>query len=335
MIGRPPFDRHELLKLNLNLRYGSAFALASDNAELLEGVHATSLLYILDEAKAIPAVVFDSVEGAFAGEGEAMGLASSTPGEPSGRFHAIQVRAPGLEDWHVVHVSLARALSAGRVNADWVEQRRLQWGESSALFSNRVLGEFHFADADGVIPLAWIEVAVERWHANSEKTLGTLDRVGADIARSGSDSTVLALRCGHRIHELHTSFHEDTMQTAGRIAGLLIANPGATAIVDTDGLGAGVTDRFREQGLKVQAFHAGAKSDRRDRSKELGFVNVKAAAWWLLRIIGPGVRIVGGVTARRQTPLGLGCSPLEGRIKQQGSDREQRRGEDAPRTVHR
>jgi hypothetical protein len=94
VIGRPPFDRHELLKLNLTLRFGSAFAVASDVPALIEGVHADSLLYILDEAKEIPAGTFDAVEGAFAGEGEAMGLASSTPGQPTGRFFDIQTQKP-------------------------------------------------------------------------------------------------------------------------------------------------------------------------------------------------------------------------------------------------
>lgn len=73
------------------------------------------------------------------------------------------------------------------------------------------------------------------------------------------------------------------MQTTGRVGGILKANPGARAIVDTDGLGAGVTDRLREQGYEVVAFHAGSKSGRRDRSGELGFLNLRAEAWWSFR----------------------------------------------------
>ena len=73
------------------------------------------------------------------------------------------------------------------------------------------------------------------------------------------------------------------MSTAGRVKGILDANPGAVAVVDTDGVGAGVTDRLREQGRRVEAFHAGGGRRRRDRSGELGFVNVRAGAWWQLR----------------------------------------------------
>ena len=44
VVGREPFDeRSELLALNIKLHYGSAFAVASDNAVLIEGAHADSI----------------------------------------------------------------------------------------------------------------------------------------------------------------------------------------------------------------------------------------------------------------------------------------------------
>ena len=59
-IGREPFsERTELLTLNLTLRHGSAFAVASTDLQLIEGAHAESLLYIFDESKSISGDVFD------------------------------------------------------------------------------------------------------------------------------------------------------------------------------------------------------------------------------------------------------------------------------------
>jgi hypothetical protein len=297
-LGRKPFRTNELLRLNLNLEFGRAFAVASDVPALIEGVHADSVLYLFDESKAISVHTFDAAEGAFSGGAgtEAFALATSTPGEPVGRFYDICRRRPGLTDWHPVHISLERAIAAGRVSAEWAEKRKVQWGESSQLYANRVLGEFQSSDEDGVIPLSWVEAAVRRWEERDfeERPLDALDVVGVDVARQGDDRTVLALRHGTRIHELRYSFHEDTMVTSGRVGGILIANPGAAAVVDTDGLGAGVTDRLRESlgddtgdmvdgGFNVVAFHAGKRTDRRDRSGELGFTNTRSAAWWHLR----------------------------------------------------
>lgn len=224
VLDRAPFnDRTELQVLNLRLEWGSAFAVASDNAALIEGVHADSVLYIFDESKTIPADTFDAAEGAFSGAGEdtpaeAFGLAQSTPGEPSGRFYEMHQRKPGLEDWWVRHVTKEEAIAAGRVSREWTEKRKAQWGEDSAVYANRVEGEFHSSDADGVIPLEWVERANERWRAWRDAGFpgrSGLVIVGVDVARSGPDETVLAPRFGWNVDTLRRSRKESTTQTKG------------------------------------------------------------------------------------------------------------------------
>jgi hypothetical protein len=292
-IGRKPFDeRSELLSLNLKLKHGTAFAVASSNAELIEGVHADSVLYIFDESKAIAAATFEAAEGAFSGanpEGgipEAFALAASTPGEPNGMFYDIHARRPGLEDWWARHVTLAEAIAAGRVAEGWAEQRKRQWGADSAAYNNRVLGEFHSSEEDGVIPLGWVEAANDRWRAWDEAGRPDIPgcrTVGVDVARSGSDKTVMALLDGHVVTELRHTSREDTMQTTGRVQGILAAHPDRRPVIDVIGIGAGVVDRLRELKVSVEAFNASESTDRKDRSGELGFTTKRAAAWWNLR----------------------------------------------------
>lgn len=299
-MGREPLDeRSELLTLNIKLRYGSAFAVASDNPELIEGAHADSVMYVFDESKAISADTFDAAEGAFSGAGEGSGneafaLAMSTPGEPNGRFYDIHRRAPGLDDWWARHVTLEEAIAAGRVAREWAESRHLQWGDSAVYF-NRVRGEFHSSDEDGVIPLGWIEAANERWRAWDEAgrpDIEGLRVVGVDVARTGADKTVLALRYGHHLTELRHTVKEDTMATTGRVKGIVDAIPKMQAVVDVIGIGAGVVDRLREQRRPVEGFNASEGTNRKDRSHELGFVNCRSAAWWNLReILDPAAGI--------------------------------------------
>ena len=286
-----PFTRQELQYLNLRLTHGHAFAGASANSALIEGAHADSLLFIYDEAKAIPATTFDACEGAFSGAGEggteAFALALSTPGVAQGRFHDIQVRKPGYEDWHPVHVTLDRAIAAGRITREWAGQRKRQWGEQSAIYQNRVLGEFHAGDEDSVIPLSWAEAAVARWHewdAAGRPDTGMPRTVGVDVARSGEDKTVLAVRNGPVLTELRRSVKEDTMQTTGRVVGILEAGDfPRTAVVDVIGIGAGVVDRLREQEYQVTAFNASEGTKRRDVTRELSFSACRSAAWWGMR----------------------------------------------------
>lgn len=294
VLGREPFSElTELLALNLKLHYGAASAVASNRAELIEGAHADSLLYLIDEAKVVPNATWDAIEGAFSGgrpDGlpEAFALAVSTPGPPTGRFYDIHRRAPGLEDWHTRHVTLQEAITAGRISPEWAEQRARQWGRDSALFHNRVLGEFHASDEDSAIPLSWVEAAVERWHAWNDEGRPPVDGrriLSVDVARTGSDSTILAYRHGPLIRELEAHDLEDTMKTTARVQAALGADgaEGLVPVVDSIGVGGGVVDRLRELRLPVLAYTGSAKTRARSRDGEFGFTNVRTAAYWRLR----------------------------------------------------
>ena len=270
----------------MRLGHGQASAAACSNPALIEGAHADRLLFIYDESKAIPAGTFDACEGAFSGTGEALALALSTPGDPSGRFDDIHARRAGDEDWYARHVTLDEAIASGRISGDWAEQRRKQWGPDSAAYANRVLGDFHAGDEDTVIPLRWVESANERWlewHEAGRPDLPGPHVDGVDVARSGEDATVIAIRRGPVVVELRRSTKEDTMQTTGRVKAHLDTDPDATAMVDVIGIGAGVLDRLREMGCRAEAFNASAGTRNRDSSGELGFANVRSAAWWLMR----------------------------------------------------
>lgn len=290
-LGRAPYNpRTELLDLRLKLSHGAATAVASNQPERIEGAHARELLYLIDEAKIVPPETWDSIEGAFSNAGpdtadNAYAFAMSTPGPPSGRFYEIHRRAAGYEDWWVRHVTLEEAIAGGRISRQWAEQRARQWGEDSAMYHNRVLGEFHASDEDSVIPLAWLEAAIERWHewnrAGRPSPGGPL-WTGVDVGRGG-DETVMAQRDGWAL-TLQAHRKRDTMATVGLVQGM-----DGRAIVDVIGLGAGVYDRLREVGARPLAYAGSGRAGTRDRSGKYGFVNVRSAAYWHLReLLDPG-----------------------------------------------
>lgn len=282
------FGRNELLQLELKLKFGSAFAVASDEPTNIEGAHADQILYVLDEAKAIPADTWDAVEGAMS-TGSTYALAISTPGSAQGRFFAIQKREPGYEDWKVRAVSLEEAIVAGRIQKKWADQRRLQWGETSPVFVNRVLGEFSTTDQEGIIPLDWIEKAIERYLQHRED--GTLEAekitaVSCDVASTGVDLTIIAVRRGMVVSRILEFSKVTTMATTGNVKGSLTSAPkGTPAVIDVIGVGTGVVDRLREQGVKVDSFNGSESSKAKDASRELGFINRRAEAWWHMRDI--------------------------------------------------
>lgn len=259
--------RPELLMLSMKAEGGEAFAVASDNPDLIEGAHASKLLYILDECKAIPERIWDSVEGAFA-TGTCFALAISTPGSRSGRFYDIFRRMAGFEDWQVRHVTLVEAIEMGRISKQWAEERKRQWGESSPVYQAKVLGEFPEQSEDSLISLAWIEAARERELEPEGKKIG-----GLDVARFGDDDSCLVIRQGECVLEVRGWHGNDTMETAGRAK-----VSGVEVCVDAIGVGAGVVDRLKEQKYPAHAINVGEKAVDGER-----FKNLKTELFWNLR----------------------------------------------------
>lgn len=295
-VGREPFTSDELLSLEIKLSTGQFFCLTSNDPGNLEGLHADSLLFIFDESKLVPDEVWDALEGAFSTHSDVAGkeifvLAISTPGSKFGRFYDIQSRKKGYEDWHTTKIGLAEAVKARRVSKEWAEQRKAQWGEDSPVYIARVLADFSDSGTEGVIPLSWIERAVEYHKELIESgqleeltTHESFTSLGLDVG-AGGDASTFAPRYGYIIKELRYDNQKDTMAVTGKAKGILDANNAKNkpVTVDVIGIGLGVADRLEEQKYYVVRFNAANKTDFRDESNEFGFVNIRSASWWNLR----------------------------------------------------
>ena len=302
--GRTGFSDNELMLTSLRLVTGEAQAIASDNAELMEGAHASRLLYIFDESKIIPQDIWDSVEGAFA-SGGGKWLALSTPGVPSGRFYEIMSgQVPG---WHRIRVTVDEAIAAGRVDAEWVKARGRDWSESDPRYQQYVLGEFASDEIGGLIPLSWVEAAHNRWREWDDRgrtrpdgTPSVLTAIGWDVgggAETG-DASVIALVYDNLIvgdiikiaRAVDPS--QNTMELAGRIQLYSAAQRPRWLVGDVIGIGAGVIHRLREMGCDAQPFAAGAATPVTDASGMLGYQNWRAAGWWTMReLLDPANKI--------------------------------------------
>jgi hypothetical protein len=171
------------------------------------------------------------------------------------------------------------------ISEDWVNARREQWGESSPMFQNRVLGNFAAVDEEAMIPLQWVEAANERWLLWQREGALIVDgprRIGVDPARSGMDKTAILERIDWLVPGLDYFAGRDTMEVAGLVVRRLNGN-GSHALVDVIGIGAGVVDRLHELQKAVTGINVGCSTDRTDRSGEVGFTNLRACLWWAVR----------------------------------------------------
>ena len=295
VVGRQQYNpRLELLKTSLSLEHGQAYPVVAAVAreESTEGAHAEEVLIIYDESKLIVDPMWDSAEGTFS-TGNGKWFAISTPGSPAGRFYDIHRRKPGLEKWWTRHVSWQEAVAAGRIKQSWVDDMRALWGEDSVLFKRQVLGEFAAQSEDSIIPLAWVEAAMDRW----EEASGPITAIGVDVG-NGGDLSVIACVRGRHVEELQkiavaADPATSTMGLAGIVGGLINKhnhfdyndprNLAKRTFIDSIGIGTGVVHRLREMGYPVSAFNAALGTTLKDEAGLLGFANWRAAGWWTMR----------------------------------------------------
>lgn len=181
----------------------------------------------------------------------------------------------------------------------WVEERLHRWvgrpavnqnmselAAQSAIFTSKVRGLFPDRNTEGVIPLGWVERAIDRhrdWVAAGRPALVGRQIIGGDIAREGEDETAVAVRMGPCVQRITQYRQADTMEATGFIVAAM-TQPQSLAVVDVIGVGAGVVDRLREMHVSVRPFNAAKSAENaKDRSGEFGFINLRALAWWNLR----------------------------------------------------
>lgn len=138
-------------------------------------------------------------------------------------------------------------------------------------------------DAWQVIPAAWVEAAQQRWSPGIQ---GSMDALGVDVAQGGSDATVLAARHGRWFAPLKSVPGRQTPDGVS-VASLVFGEvrDGAVVVVDAGGgwgseasghLGRHLSDD------RLVAF-MGVTSSNETSANNIGFVNLRAQAWWRFR----------------------------------------------------
>jgi hypothetical protein len=252
-----------------------------DDPEGFQGIHGAKVLVVIDEANGVSEALWEALRGAVVNADSRM-LAIGNPLEPIGPFY----NACRSELWHVIPISVfdtpnftgepVPAKAANElVGPLWLEEHRALGLEGTPWWQAKVLGQFPDTASNAVIPLAWVEAARARPHVPDAR-----EWAGLDVARFGTDDTVLVTGSGNGFEEIEVVHGQGTMETAGMGLRYLTARRGSLA-VDVIGVGSGVVDRIREQRPPGQllAVNVGEKPD---RDEEL-LQNLRAQVWWDMR----------------------------------------------------
>jgi len=245
-----------------------AFGRASSDEKTFEGVHGRYVTVLMDESKAIKQGVWNAGTRILRGaDGLFWWICAGSPASPTGEFWEV-TNGDKSHHWQTLRMS---AYESERIGLDEIERDCDELGDESPLFISMDCGEFPDETEDTIIPLSHVQACVDR-EVNTEG----IKALAVDVARFGSDETILLEMRGRRVEVVETYNGRDLMQTAGRAK---VLSPEYDRLgVDDTGLGGGVTDRLREQNVETQAFIAGGRAQDADT-----FVNLTSERVWALR----------------------------------------------------
>ncbi|AKF06069.1 hypothetical protein [Sandaracinus amylolyticus] len=206
-------------------------------AEAVQGIAGSRLLFCLDEASGIPQAIYDAIEGNRAGGGKV--LLTGNPTKNSGEFFdafnkkKLDPTNPKSTGYFTITISseespnvvAGREVIPGLATREYIREREVEWGRESALFLIHVKGEHAIAEEGKIFSVHAIAEAEARWRAVCEACEGTGKagrvaceecggggqkpvagrlQIGLDVAGpSGEgDETVFAPRRGAKLLEL-------------------------------------------------------------------------------------------------------------------------------------
>lgn len=102
--------------------------------------------------------------------------------------------------------------------------------------------------------------------------------LAVDVARFGSDRSVILRRRGNNVEEIRTFHGLDTMQLAGWVIAAINEAQPSYICVDEIGVGAGVVDQLKEQGYRVRGINVARRA-----GQDSVFANLRAEGYWRLR----------------------------------------------------
>ena len=135
---------------------------------------------------------------------------------------------------------------------NFIDRSRRRYGEASNFWRVRILGLEPRAEGDSYIPYDLANDAVDRDIMAQDNYFKVF---GVDVARYGSDDTVIACRQGDLFHPYDVLHGKSTMEVANYVAHRANKEKPNMIFIDVIGIGSGVYDRLEELGYPVFAVN--------------------------------------------------------------------------------
>ena len=151
--------------------------------------------------------------------------------------------------------------------------------------SQLLFGDFNLAEKDKerqIIKTEHVKLAQQHWEQMTKPDV-PIGSVGVDVARGGDDQTVISKRYDNWFDAL-IKYDGVLTKTGSEVAAVvqesLDGDKDAKIIIDLGGVGASPYDILNDLEFNVDGFNGASKSNERDTSGRVGFINRRAEAWW-------------------------------------------------------
>ncbi len=236
--------------------------------ENVQGYHANFMLIVVDEASGVDEEIFPVIESSLSVGIIVLLLLIGNPTKNMGTFADSHLKEKVAKYYHKIHVDLSKTT---RVPAKWVKEMGEKYGVTSPVYQVRCLGEFADEDENQLMSLSWLESA--RIRAYRPDGSIPRQRLSIDVSDGGANFTVIT----HSIRYQSFTFFKKQKQYsfAKGIATTKAANEakrwftdagmrkenGDDIVVDSIGVGTGVTSELVSAGYPVIMYKGGAVSD--------------------------------------------------------------------------
>lgn len=265
---------------------------STDKPARAEGFHAPVLFFIFDEAKGIPAWMWDAARGAMTGglcrwlvisttDGVQVGepfydvfmkddpswnkihiQAHETPYNTGEKFRKIVIPNESRPDvFHVDYID-PKDVVVQIASPKYISDCATDWGEDSVLFLTKVRGEIVDIGADTVIKLSQVLRAFENAKSPDFRSPGA-KQSGADVARGGGDDSVF-YKCEGGVvsppcivYSSEMPVEQKSIYLADRYEEYLNHDKSYTLKIDDTGVGGGLVDEMQRRGYRVIPIHFG------------------------------------------------------------------------------
>lgn len=251
--------------------------------DAFQGLHDAAVLAVGDEAVGLTEEMIDALGNITSNEGSRRILICN-PTNPGSYVGKLFREKPETWRFHTISVfdspnftgnpdNLSEAALRELVGPSYVKDKQAEYGENTARYKARVLGEFAYDLGDTLISVEDIAIGMDTAIEPSTSSLITL---GVDIARFGADLSVIYLNIGGRVRFLK-SFDYNTLTDLAREVHFAALDHGAHEVrYDVLGVGQGFEEllwQYSPRPYRMIGMVGNGASPSRSRWHN-------ARAWW-------------------------------------------------------